>query len=93
MLAAMTAFDVDPYNGELEIHESISSMLLISKFLIFSVHRNVATFLTLIYVHPFCICKCQAAGAALQAMPELAVLFGLLMCGPKVSFLIENFIV
>jgi hypothetical protein len=32
MLAAMTAFDVDPYNGELEIHESMSSMLLISKF-------------------------------------------------------------
>jgi hypothetical protein len=26
-------------------------------------------------------------------MPELGVLFGLPMCGPKVSFLIENFIV
>jgi hypothetical protein len=38
------------------------------------------------------MCKCQAAGAALQVMPELGVLFGLLMCGPKVSFLIENFI-
>jgi hypothetical protein len=32
MLAAMTAFDMDPYNGDLEIHESISSMLLISNF-------------------------------------------------------------
>jgi len=32
MLATMTAFNVDPYNGEVEIHESISSTLLISNF-------------------------------------------------------------
>jgi hypothetical protein len=28
----------------------------------------------------------QAAGAALQAMPDAGVLFGVLMCGSKVSF-------
>jgi hypothetical protein len=93
MLNAMTAFDVDPYNEELEIHESISSMLLISKFWPFLFIGLWQSFRHSYMCIPLACAKCQAAGAALQSMPELDVLFGLLMCGPKMSFFIENFIV
>jgi hypothetical protein len=74
-------------NNKLEISSTECWFYSVNgKILDFAVHRNVATFLNSYSCLPLPYATRQAAGAALQATPDAGVLFGVLMCGSKVSF-------
>jgi len=86
-LASQQLMSTSKMNNKLEISSTECWFYSVNgRILDFAVHRNVATFLNSYSCLPLPYATRQAAGAALQATPDAGVLFGVLMCGSKVSF-------